>query len=114
MSASAVVLLALAGCAENKLTRQNFDTIVEGQSGQDEVRMTLGSPYMEMAGQWEYEDEDKHVHATIHFDDRGKVSRKEWMDARTGQWDGAAPHIRQGPQGQRVSEQGSTTTIQKP
>lgn len=103
----------IVGCAQNKMTRQNWDMIKEGTSAKDEVRMTLGAPEVETPNQWEFEDEDKHLHATIHFDDRGVVTRKEWMDGKSGDWDGAAPGIKTERQGQPVSESKSNTTIKK-
>jgi outer membrane protein assembly factor BamE (lipoprotein component of BamABCDE complex) len=103
----------LAGCAENKMTRQNWEMVKEGTSTKDEVRLTLGDKYTALGNQWEYEDEDKHLHATIHFDDKGVVTRKEWMDGKSGEWTGAAPEISVKPQGRTTSEQKGHTTINK-
>lgn len=103
-----------SGCAENKLTRQNFDTLVEGASNKDEVRHTLGDNYMTRSGnEWEYEDEDRHLSVLIRFDDSGKVSGKEWRDATAGTWEGQADGIDPNPPGRKVSESNSTTTIDK-
>ncbi|HUN81257.1 MAG TPA: hypothetical protein VMV81_07070 [Phycisphaerae bacterium] len=103
----------LAGCAENKMTRQRFDMIKEGTSNQDEVRQTLGDPHAKMGNQWEYEDEHKNLHATVHFDDRGVVMRKEWMDGKTGEWSGAAPGIDESKHGDVKTDSRSHGTIHK-
>ncbi len=105
--------IMVAGCAQNKMTRQNWEMIKEGTSAKDEVRNTLGAPEIEMANQWEFEDEAKHVHATVHFDERGVVTRKEWMDGKNGEWSGAAPGINEERQGRPVSESKGHTTIKK-
>jgi len=103
-----------SGCAENKLTRQNFDTIVEGSSNKDEVQHTLGDKFMtRSANEWEYEDEDRNLSVVIHFDGAGKVQAKEWRDATTGTWDGQRPGIDPHPPGRKVSESDSTKTIKK-
>jgi len=101
-----------SGCAENKMTRRNWEMIKEGTSGKDEVRLTLGDKYTALGNQWEYEDEDKHLHATIHFDDHGVVTKKEWMDGKSGEWTGAAPGINEESQGQKGREERSNSTMQ--
>ncbi|HKQ47102.1 MAG TPA: hypothetical protein VJZ71_03410 [Phycisphaerae bacterium] len=103
-----------SGCAENKLTRQNYDTIVEGSSNKMEVERTLGNKYMARSGnEWEYEDEDRNLSVVIHFDASDKVIAKEWRDASTGTWEGQDPSINPNPPGRKASESGSTTTIKK-
>jgi len=109
---STVGLVVLVGCAENKLTRHNYDMIKEGQSTRSEVRHTLGVKHLaERGDQWEYEDLDRHLSVVFYFDNNGVVRRKEWIDAGTGEWEGAAPHIDKNPQGEKMSERTSTTTI---
>lgn len=111
---SCAVLSILAGCAENKLTRQNFDMIKEGKSTKMEVEMTLGDNYDAIdAHQWEYEDEERQLSVMIHYDDGGIVQAKEWRDARTGEWEGQAPGIDPNPPGRTVSESKSNATIDK-
>ena len=112
-SSCCLVGLVVAGCAENKMTRQRFDMLREGVSTQDEVRNTLGDKYTQMGNQWEFEDEHKNVHATVHFDARGVVTRKEWMDGRSGEWSGAAPGIDDSTHGTMGSESRSHGTIRK-
>ena len=105
--------VVLAGCAENKMTRQRFDMIKEGVSSQDEVRQTLGEPYARVGNQWDFEDEHKNLHATVHFDGRGVVTRKEWMDGKSGEWSGAAPGIDESRHGDVKAESKSHGTIHK-
>ena len=96
----------LTGCAQDKLTRSNFDMIREGTSSKDEVALTLGKDYVTRGeDEWEYEREKDHLVVYIHFDQSGKVTRKEWIDAKTGEWDGAAPgiHETKGVEPQRSS-----------
>lgn len=103
----------ILGCAPDKLTRQNYDTIHEGASDKTEVELTLGKDYINRGDQWEYEREDKHLSVVIYFDNDGRVTRKEWIDAKTGEWEGAAPGIDETPQGRPAGESTRTTTIKK-
>lgn len=103
-----------SGCAENKFTKRNFDTIVEGSSNKMEVQNTLGDDYISRAGNaWEYEDEDRNLSAVIHFDASDKVIAKEWRDGSTGTWEGQDPSINPNPAGRKASESSSSTTIKK-
>lgn len=114
MTLTVAVVAVLSGCAENKLTRHNYDMIKEGQSTRSEVRHTLGVKHLaERGDQWEYEDMDRHLSVVFYFNGDGIVQRKEWIDAASGEWDGAAPHIDQNPEGEEISNRGSTTTIKK-
>ena len=83
------------GCATDKLTRTNYDMIREGTTNKEEVALTLGNDYVTRGeNEWEYEREDKHLTVYIHYGSDGRVVRKEWIDAARGEWDGAAPGIR--------------------
>ena len=114
MSLTIAVVAVLSGCAENKLTRHNYDMIKEGQSTQMEVQHTMGEEHLARRGnQWEYEDMDNHLSVVFYFNNRNVVERKEWIDATSGEWDGAAPHIDKNPEGEEFSNRGSTTTIKK-
>ncbi len=111
---SVAVVAALAGCAESKLTRRNYDMILEGKSTKMEVEKTLGENYIPRApDQWEYEDEEHHLSVMIRFDDRGYVSGKEWRDAASGTWEGQAEGIDPNPPGRKVYQGDSTTTIRE-
>ena len=95
----AVCLLALTGC-ERKFTRARFDLIDPGVSDRFDVEQTLGQPRTRLADVWYYEDLDRNLHAQIFFDDDGRVLSKEWMDARTGQWEGRSPYTDEPPPGE--------------
>lgn len=104
----------IVGCAENKLTRHNYEMIREGASTREEVKLTLGDNYTATASnRWEYEDEDNHRSIVIRFDESGKVNGKEWRDAATGEWEGQAPGIDPNPEGRTISESSGTQTIKK-
>ena len=109
---SAVVLIATVGCSENLVTRHNYDMIKRGKSTRLEVEKTLGDTYTQRGeDQWEYEEMDRHLSVCIHFDENGKVKKKEWIDAKTGEWhtDPAEP-----AKGRKISDETGTTTIKEP
>ncbi len=84
-------LVSLAGC-ERKFTRERFDRIERGVDDREDVRQLLGRPTAAMEDAWIYEDLDHHDTAQIFFADDGRVLSKEWMDARTGAWEGRSPY----------------------
>jgi|CXWL01.1.fsa_nt_gi hypothetical protein len=108
-----LVAAMVAGCAENKLTRHNYDTIIEGKSNKDEVELTLGKAAANRGDQWEYENDDESLSVVFYFDDKGYVTRKEWIDADEGTWEGAAPGIDRNPEGKKTSEGTSNMTLKK-
>ncbi|HEV8261141.1 MAG TPA: hypothetical protein VGM03_14480 [Phycisphaerae bacterium] len=77
-------LLLLVGC--DKLTRNHFEMIQQGVSDKDDVERTIGKPDHVLDDQWHYERVDKHLNVQVDFDERGLVSRKQWIDATTGEW----------------------------
>ena len=78
--AAACGLAGLTGCAD-KLTRLHFDMVQIGQAERYDVKETLGEDhYPELGNIWHYERVDKHINVLIHFDEQGKVWRKEWHD----------------------------------
>lgn len=102
-------LFLVAGCS--KVTRDNYDMIMVGKSTQLEVEYTLGKTYTARGqDQWEYDEEDRHLVVNIYFDAAGKVSKKEWIDAKTGEWhsDPADPQ-----RGEKFSDETDTTTIKR-
>lgn len=78
-----VLAVALSGCAQ-KLTRERFDMISIGHAERFDVEHTLGEPDYSLDDYWHYEDVDRHLNVMIHFDDAGKVWRKEWHDVGEG------------------------------
>lgn len=109
------VMFVAIGCSENRVTRHHYDMIMEGKSTRLEVEKTLGDTYVNRGDHWEYEEMDRHLSVVFYFDDKGFVTRKEWIDAKgTGEWDGAAPGINEKPDGKKFSDDSSTTTIKEP
>lgn len=109
-SIAALMVGALAGCAENKLTRQNYDLIRVGSSHKDEVKSALGNQNLiDRGAQWEYDDEGRHISVWFEFDKDGVVTRKQWWSG-----DGGLEHDSQaGPEGETVHEGTGTMTIDK-
>lgn len=102
MSALLVLLagvVLLTGC-ESKLQRKNFEMIRIGADNREDVRQILGEPNADMGDVWLYDDVDGYKTAQIFFNDDGRVLNKEWMDARTGEWEGENPHADQPAQGE--------------
>ena len=97
-----LALLALSGC--RKFTRERFEIIQQGVDDRDDVRHVLGKPQFKAGDVWHYEDIDRHVNAQIWFGDDGRVNSKQWMDARTGAWEGRSPGAPEPPPGE-VREQ---------
>lgn len=102
--------LLTTGCA-SKVTRMNYDTIKVGASTKLEVENTLGKTYTARGdNEWQYEEEDRHLDVVIHFDEAGKVCKKEWIDARTGEW---STDPEEPSEGRKVLDKTSNTTIKK-
>ena len=66
------------GC--DKLTRSHFEMIQLTHAERFDVEKTIGDASYELPDQWHYERIDKHLNVMIHFDEGGKVWRKEWHD----------------------------------
>jgi outer membrane protein assembly factor BamE (lipoprotein component of BamABCDE complex) len=90
MLAVTAALLALTGC-ESKFNHRNFQMIRPGADDRADVRHILGDPVSDMGDVWLYDDLDHHHSAQIFFDEDGRVLNKEWMDAKTGDWEGENP-----------------------
>lgn len=84
-----LALVALTGC--DKLTRNHFELIQQGVDDKEDVERTLGRPDHVMGQAWHYERVDQHLNVQIDFDEQGVVSRKQWIDANTGDWIDTAP-----------------------
>lgn len=110
MFAAVLFVGVLSGC-ENKLTRQNFEMIQLGSSTKLEVKNTLGENKLvrENSEQFEWEDEDQSLTVLIDFDERGHVSRKQWIDADSNVWDDTKPD----PEGHKVLDEDSAATYKK-
>lgn len=84
------IVFLSTGC--DKLTRAHFDMIEVGHAERYDVEKTIGDPSDQLDDQWHYERVDKHLNVMIHFDQAGKVNRKEWHDVLDNvHYDSAAP-----------------------
>ncbi|HNQ21755.1 MAG TPA: hypothetical protein PKK06_01530 [Phycisphaerae bacterium] len=79
-------VLALAGCAKDKLTRERFDMVQQHMTTQAQVADLLGEPTEQLGSQWFFERHDRGVTVLIDFDQEGQVARKQWIDANTREW----------------------------
>lgn len=101
-------LMLLTGC-ERRFTRSRFEMIRVGVDDRADVRTILGKPVGDLDQQWFYDDTKRHYSAIIYFDEHGRVSSKQWMNAKTGEWIGRNPDADEPPAGE-VREQHRTTT----
>ncbi|MBU0639825.1 MAG: hypothetical protein KKB50_13235 [Planctomycetes bacterium] len=100
---AAAVLLAIVGVASGcarKFTHDRFLMIQEAVDDRHDVRQILGSAEFEATDEWYYEDIERHIAARVFFDADGRVRGKEWMDAKTGTWEGRHPDTDQPAQGE--------------
>ncbi|MBI3833291.1 MAG: hypothetical protein HY287_03060 [Planctomycetes bacterium] len=76
------LMILSAGCApkHDPLTQDNYRRIQVHASSQDDVRAALGEPTQVLGNQWRYERESKHLNCFIDFDDKGRVTRTQWID----------------------------------
>ena len=102
------LLAVLAGC-HHHFTHGDFELVQVGVNDRADVRAMLGKPTSDLSDQWFYDDLKRHRTAVIFFDDEGRVSGKEWMDARSGNWEGRNPNVNPPPEGE-VRERHKTTT----
>lgn len=105
-----LLLLVLAGC-QRQFTRERFDLIKADVDDREDVRRILGKPEADLQDQWFYDDLDRHYSAVIFFDEHGRVRAKEWMDARSGEWQGRHPDSDPPPQGEVRERRRKTTRI---
>ena len=88
----AVVMVALvgvvlfAGCSRDKLTRDNFMLVRQNVSTRADVSELIGEPQERIDNRWLYERHKKGLIVLVEFDKKGKVERKQWIDADTAEW----------------------------
>ena len=101
-------LTLFTGCHKH-FTRDRFDMIQVGVDDREDVRQMLGKPTSDLNDQWLYDNLKRHYSAVIYFDADGRVRSKEWMNAKTGEWEGRNPNANEPPPGE-VRETHKTTT----
>lgn len=83
----AVLWIGACRSAPDRLTYDNYARVTPYQSTQGEVSSSLGEPTSRLGQQWIYERPQQHLYVFIDFDDQGRVTRKQWVDAPSGKWD---------------------------
>ncbi|TWT45796.1 hypothetical protein RAS1_22290 [Phycisphaerae bacterium RAS1] len=97
---AAVLVLALnAGC-QRQFTYDNYARIEPHTDSMDDVLHFIGKPQADLGDQWYYEDEEDHYQARIFFDEEGRVIGKEFMDGKSGRWEGHDPRGDEKPAGE--------------
>lgn len=84
---AAVLVPCACRSAPDRLTYDNYSRIAQQGSTPSEVAALLGEPTNRLGQQWMYERPKQHLFVFVDFDDSGRVSRKQWVDATTGSWD---------------------------
>lgn len=86
-------LLFTGACrAPDRLTPDNYSRIAQLASTQSEVSALIGEPTNRLGERWLYERPQQHLFVFVDFDDQGRVVRKQWIDATTGQWEDTQPN----------------------
>ena len=96
---AATGLLAATGCARH-FTREHYEMVTPGVDGRFDVEQMLGKPDFRADDVWHYRDLDHHYEAQIYFGPDDKVVAKEWMDGKTGTWEGSSPDAQPFPEGE--------------
>lgn len=108
--AAVLILSVLTGC-QRKFTRDRYEMLQIGVDTREDVRHVLGKPASDLDDQWFYDDVDRHYSAVVYFDQSGRLTGKEWIDARTGTWEGRNPHADGPPRGDVRERRKKTTRI---
>jgi len=106
-------LIVLTACHKNVFTRDRFEMIQQGVDNKEDVARTIGKPTSDLGDQWLYDDQKRFHAARIFFDEDGRVRGKEWMDTKTGTWEGQNPDANEPPQGEVRERDKKTTRIKK-
>ena len=84
----AQTVLFSAGCAtQDKLTEGNFKQIRVQSATESDVQKLIGEPSNRLPGLWTFERPDKHLTAMVDFDETGRVTRVQWIDALGERWE---------------------------
>ena len=88
--AALAVSLFAVGCQQDLLVHENFAQIRPHTTTQAEVERLIGQPDRTLRHQWLYERPNKHLTALVDFDERGSVTRKQWIDGLGEVWEDSA------------------------
>ncbi len=79
---------ALWGCAApDRVVYRNYTQIRTQLHTQDDVEAILGEPDQKLGDRWMYERPDQHLIVFVEFDEKGRVTRTQWVDALSESWD---------------------------
>jgi len=96
------VAMSLGSCVQNrdKLAYDNFTQIRTQVHSRDDVIVILGEPDHRLDDRFMYERPDKHLHVFVEFDEKGRVTRTQWIDGLGEIWhDTDDPKPRNAPGG---------------
>lgn len=80
-------LALFTGCAtKDKLTYDNFAQVRVHAATQADVVELIGEPDSRLGDLWMYHRPNTHVEVLIDFDERGRVTRKQWVDGAGKHW----------------------------
>lgn len=83
-----VLAFVAVGCQSKGPTfRSGYDQVRQGSTSEGDVVAILGEPDHKLPGLWIYQRPEDHLYVKIEFDDAGRVTRKEWIDGVTGDWE---------------------------
>ncbi len=82
------IVIGASGCApkQDRLAYDNFTQIKAQVHSRDDVVAILGEPDHRLNDRLMYERPDKHLHVIIEFDEKGRVSRTQWIDGLGESW----------------------------
>jgi hypothetical protein len=79
--------LLAVGCApKDCVTYDNYTKIRATMHTAADVEAILGEPDSKLPDLWIYQRPDAHLTVMIDFDEKGKVSRTQWIDALGETW----------------------------
>lgn len=83
-----LVVLGVVGCAQNqdRLAYDNFSQIRTQVHSREDVVAILGEPDQRFNDRFMYERPEKHLHVFVEFDDKGRVTRTQWIDGLGETW----------------------------
>ena len=83
-----LVAMGVVGCAQNRdrLAYDNFTQIRTQVHSREDVEAILGEPDRRFDDRFMYERPDKHLHVFVEFDDKGRVTRTQWIDGMGETW----------------------------
>ena len=82
-----LVACFLGGCSQDRLSFENFRQIQTRASTTTDVVRLIGEPDDRLGDQWMFDRPAKHLHVFLDFDEGGRVTRKQWLDAINNIWE---------------------------